>query len=99
MTDRERMAFETQVKLAFDLAFEAGKWAGQVDLEEHFDREQYSQVLPEVFASRKTASPNDLASTGRTVRINLRSDEWREGVKKSAQEYLEKALDILTPPQ
>ena len=83
--------------VAIQLAFEAGRWLGQVDLEEHYDREQYSQVMPEVFASRKTSTPNDFASTGKTVRLNLRSDKWREGVKKSAQEYLEKARQIICP--
>ena len=76
---------------ALQLAYEAGRWQGQVDLEEHYDMEQYSQVFPEVFASRKTSSPGDLASTGRTVRINLRSEQWREGVRRSVREYLDKA--------
>ncbi len=79
------------LEAALELAFEAGRWQGQVDLEEHYDREQYSQALPEVFASRKTGMPNDLASIGRTVRINLRSDEWRKGVRQSVQEYLDRA--------
>jgi hypothetical protein len=80
---------------ALQLAYEAGRWQGPVDLEEHYDREQYSQVLPEVFASRRTSSPGDFASTGRTVRVNLRSDEWREGVRRSVQEYLNKARSAI----
>ena len=32
------------------------------------------------------------ASTGRTVTVNLRSDKWREGVRKSAREYVDKAM-------
>lgn len=83
---------------ALELAFEAGKWEGQVELEEHFDREQYSQVIPEVFAAKKTAMPNDFASNGRTVRINLRSNEWRAGVRKSAKEYLDKAKTLINQP-
>jgi hypothetical protein len=84
------------MEAALELAYEAGRWQGQVDLEENYDREQYSQVLPEVFGSRKTGIPHDLASTGRTVRINLRSDDWRNGVRKSVQEYLERARSLLT---
>lgn len=87
---------EAILMAALQLAYEAGKWAGQVDLEEHLDNEQYSQVLPEVFASRKTSSPHDLASMGRTIRINLRSNQWREGVRKSSLEYLDKALMLIT---
>ena len=69
------------------LAFEAGKWSGQVELEEHFDREQYS--------SRSTAMPNQQASNGNTVTVNLRSQEWRDGVKKSSQEYFNKSVELL----
>lgn len=93
LPDAERLEINNA---ALELAFEAGKWEGQVELEEHFDREQYSQVIPEVFAAKKTAMPNDFASTGRTVRINLRSNEWRAGVRKSAKEYLDKAKILVT---
>jgi hypothetical protein len=80
---------------ALQLAYEAGRWQGQVDLEEHYDREQYSQVFPEAITSRRTSSPGDLASTGRTVRINLRSEQWREGVRGSVREYMDKARAII----
>jgi len=81
---------------ALELAFEAGKWAGQVELEEHFDREQYSQVVFESIYSKKTSMPAIMESTGKTVTINLRSNAWRIGVKKSSKEYLEKAEKILS---
>lgn len=84
------------VQAALDLAFEAGKWEGQVELEEHYDKEQYSQVLAEAINSRKTSSPADLASNGNTIRVNLRSQVWREGVRKSAKEYLEKAMLLVS---
>lgn len=77
------------------LAFEAGKWSGQVDLEEHFDRSQYSQALVESIVSRKTSMPTKEASNGKTVSVNLRSDEWRNGVRKSSKEYLDKALNLI----
>lgn len=80
---------------AIQLAFEAGKWAGQVELEEHFDREQFSQAVLESLNSRKTSMPSIPESTGRTVTINLRSEQWRNGVKKSAREYLEMAERFL----
>ena len=83
------------IKAALELAFEAGKWAGQVELEEHFDRQQYSTAIIESFQSKKTAMPTESASMGRTVKVNLRSNEWRDGVKKSSREYLEKAELII----
>jgi len=86
-------------KAAILLAFEAGRWLGQVDLEEHYDREQYAPAFFESLISKKTAMPIEKPSTGRTVTVNLRSDEWRAGVKKSAQEYLEQALNMLTREQ
>lgn len=102
--ERTMQELESSIKAALLLAYEAGRWHGQVDLEIAMDKEQYSQALAEVFASMKTSLPNDLASTGRTVRYNLRSDEWREGVIKSCLEYFEKAekmalekIEILQP--
>ena len=83
------------ILIAIELAFEAGKWHGQVELEEHMDREQYSQVMPEAINTRRTATPGDLASTGRTVRYNLRSNKWRQGVKKSAAEHKNNAIESI----
>lgn len=91
MTEMENAAFEA----ALLLAFEAGKWVGQVELEEHYDREQYSTAIVESFYSKKNAMPLHDASNGRSVTINLRSNTWREGVRKSANEYLEKAKKLL----
>lgn len=83
------------VKAALYLAFEAGKWVGQVELEEHYDREQYSSGIIEVLHARKHAMPITDASNGRTVTVNLRSDQWRAGVRKSADEYLKAAFDFV----
>lgn len=91
----DRFGDDFYCEAALQLAYEAGRWQGQVDIEEHYDREQYSHVLPEVFVSKKTGMPSDLASTGRTVRINLRSEQWREGVRRSVREYLDKARSAL----
>ena len=80
------------IQVALELAYEAGKWAGQVELEEHYDRSQFAEALLEATYSRKNAMPLKGASTGRTVTVNLRSDKWREGVIKSSREYLDKAM-------
>ena len=84
-----------KIKLAIELAFEAGKWAGQVELEEHYDREQFSTSMIESLISKKTSMPTESASNGRTVTINLRSKEWRDGVIKSSNEYKQKAIQLL----
>lgn len=83
------------ISACMELAFLAGTWAGQVDLEEHYDRSQYADAFLEMLQSRKTAMPAYPASTGRTVTVNLRSDEWRNGVRKSANQHKENALHIL----
>lgn len=80
------------LQAALDLAFEAGKWEGQVELEEHYDREQYSEAIIESLYSRKNAMPMKEASSSRTVTINLRSLEWRKGVRVSAKQYVNKAM-------
>lgn len=82
---------EDKIDIVLRLAFEAGRWQGQVDLEEYYDREQFATAIQEMIVSRKTAMPDKAASTGRTVTVNLRSDAWREGVRKSSEEYIEKA--------
>ena len=91
MTDQDKEI----IQVALQLAFEAGKWAGQVDLEEHFDRSQYAEAIIESLNARKTSMPTKEASNGKTVTINLRSDEWREGVRKSSNEYLDVAMDFV----
>lgn len=83
------------IQAALMLAFEAGKWEGQVELEEHYDRSQFSEAFLEAAYARKNAMPLKDASTGRTVTVNLRSDKWREGVRKSSREYLDKAMEFV----
>jgi hypothetical protein len=82
------------IEAMLSIVFEAGRWLGQVDLEEHYDKEQYSTSLMEVAYSAKTSTPIEKSSMGRQVKINLRSSEWREGVRKSSNEYLEKARSL-----
>ena len=85
---------ETEIKACLRLAFEAGRWLGQVDLEEHIDREQYSQSLFEAFLTREKCIQNSECQD-REVLYNLRSDKWRDGVKLSTSESLEMAEKIL----
>ena len=87
------------IDAALRIAFEAGRWLGQVDLEKYYDREQYSKVMFESFISRKTTMPLESQSDGKTVKVNLRSEEWRLGVLKSSKEYLTKAKLILKDEQ
>ncbi len=84
--------FLSIVEAALQIAYEAGKWEGQVELEEHYDKSQLSEAIIESIYARKNAMPLKEASTGRTVTVNLRSDKWREGVRKSAMEYVYKAM-------
>jgi hypothetical protein len=86
---------EDTIRMAIEIAFEAGKWVGQVELEEHYDKEQYSTAIIESLYSKKNAMPIKDASNGKTIEINLRSDKWREGVHKSSGEYKQKAIKML----
>lgn len=83
------------ISIGIQFAFEAGKWAGQVELEEHNDNEQYGSCAIESVYSRKTTMPLHNASKNREVVYNLRSLEWRKGVIKSSEKYKEKALEII----
>ena len=87
---------QAKFELALLLAFEAGKWMGQVELEQHYDNEQYSSCLIESIYSKKNAMPLEKQSIGKSkqVTICLRFEEWRNGVSKSSNEYLEKAKKI-----
>lgn len=91
-SDRE---FLLIVEAALLLAFEAGKWEGQVELEEHFDRLQFSEAILEVAYARKTGMPLKEASTGPIMTVTLRSAKWREGVRKSAKEHLDRAIAMV----
>ena len=87
------------IEVAIMIAFEAGKWVGQVELEEHYDREQYSFAALESVHSKKTAMPLASASIGRTVTVNLRSEAWRAGVRAEAEQLINKAREIFNKEQ
>ena len=82
---------------AIELAYMAGKWAGEAGLEEHYDLEQYGSCLIEAISSRKSCMPHDLPSIdmSKTVRINLRSDKWRTGAWNNAKNEKQEATNIV----
>ena len=90
---------KTYIVYALHMAFEYGRWLWQVDLEEHMDNSSYFDAFLGVLHDKKTAMPlhtvasSDLSSI--PVRYNLRSDIWREGVKKNTKESLEKEIEKL----
>lgn len=86
---------EKLICAAIDIAYEAGKWHGQVELEQHFDNEQYACCALEVLHAKKYGGPSCHASTGKSVTINLRSHNWRVGVVKSSGQYKKIALKML----
>src|SRR6056297_3133754 len=80
------------IEIALQVAFEAGKWEGQVELEEHFEKEQFSKCMSESIISKKTAMPSTPPSDGRTVTVNLRSQKWRKGVRESSKNFLKNVM-------
>lgn len=77
----------------------AGRWRGQVDLEESMDNNFFDAFLIWNHAQKSggqclhTVSSDDINS--RPVRYNLRSNEWREGVKKETDKWLDEARELL----
>jgi hypothetical protein len=86
---------DDNIKMCLKIAFEAGRWLGQVDLEEHLDREQFSSCIYEALQSRKTTMPIKEGSTGRTIEYNLRSQKWRNGVKFEAEKLFKESFIVL----
>ena len=89
------------IEAALMLAYEAGKWEGQVELEEHIERNSYYHAFLGHLYSQKTGGgvahsvSTDKELLTKPVKYNLRSNEWREGVRKSAKEYVGKALEFV----
>jgi len=83
-----------------ELAFIAGRWRGQVDLEEDMDNSSYFDAMLTCVHAKKTGGEckHTVASDDvdqRPVRYNLRSDKWRAGVKKTTDDNLNKAINQL----
>lgn len=92
---------ETEQLIAawMEIAFYAGRWHGQADLEESMDN-SFGDALQGAIHARKTGMPLHTAAGGlddsRPVRYFLRSNKWRSGVIKSSRESLENAIKELT---
>jgi hypothetical protein len=75
--------------LLLDIAFEIGKWEGQVELEEHYDKEGYGQGILESLYAKKMCMPLHRSITDNQVIIKLRPQKWRDGVRKTCKEKLQ----------
>lgn len=77
------------------LAYEAGRWRGEVDLEERVDRSQDVQAL---IIARSGKTDQNLFSPsldGRTTEIQLRSEQWREGATASSLAKRQEAIAMV----
>lgn len=82
-----------------EIAFLAGRWHWQVDLEESMDS-NFGDALQSSIHAKKTGMPLHTVAGGlddsKPVRYFLRSNEWRSCVIKSSRESLERATEQLT---
>lgn len=89
----------TTIRSALEIAFMAGRWRGQVDLEEHMDNNFFDAFLGAIRAEKRGGQCLHSVSLdspdSRPVKYNLRSDQWREGVKKETAKWLKEAEDEL----
>jgi len=83
------------IELALAMGAELGKWEGQVELEEHYDRQQYSESAIESIYSRKTSTPLRQGSVGNQVTVSLRSQQWRDGVRETVKKRMEEYTEML----
>lgn len=77
------------------LSYEAGKRAGQVEMEQFMDNEMFWLSLVESITSQKTWMPIRDYASNKKVEYNLRSDKWRENTLKSSKQYMQDAIDLL----
>jgi hypothetical protein len=91
---------EQKIDYALQIAFMAGRWLGQVDLEESMENDSYFDAMLTFIHSQKTGGQcmhtvgsSDINS--RPIRYNLRSEKWRKGVKKEVEEWKKEAKDHL----
>ena len=78
------------------MCFELWRWRGQVDLEESMDNNMFDAFLW-VLYDRKTAMPLHTVSCTemeRAVKYNLRSEDWRKGVKSTTNEKMKEQLEV-----
>lgn len=94
MTDQQK----AYIMYSMEMAFEYGRWLWQVDLEEHMDNSSYFDAFLWVLHDKKTAMPLHtvaLNMDSKPVRYNLRSDNWREWVKKNTKENIDELIKKL----
>lgn len=84
-----------RIAIAMQVAYELGRWRGQVDLEEHYENEQFSSSAMEVFHARKMSMPLLPSSKDNQVLITLRSQQWRDGVKEHTMKEMERIQGLL----
>lgn len=77
------------------LAYEAGKRAGQVEMEEFMDNEMSWLSLIESIVSEKTWMPIRNYASNKKVEYNLRSDQWRKKTLESSKKYMDDAINML----
>lgn len=78
------------------MCFELWRWRWQVDLEESMESNYFDAFLW-VLHDKKTSMPLHTVSCNwseRSVKYTLRSEEWREWVKKTTQKEMLEALDL-----
>ena len=86
------------LKAYWEICFELWRWRWQVDLEEHMENNFFDAFLWVLYA-KKTAMPLHTVSCDwdqKAVRYNLRSDKWREWVKKTTEERKEEFLEFFS---
>ena len=85
---------------SIEMAFEYWRWLWQVDLEEHMDNSSYFDAFLWVLYDKKTAMPLHTVSNwwninSRPVRYNLRSNTWRQWIKKTTKKAIEQIINNL----
>ena len=80
------------------MCFEIWRWRWQVDLEESMENNYFDAFLW-VLYDKKTAMPLHTVSCTekeRAIKYNLRSEEWREWVKKTTENKMKEILWLFT---
>ena len=90
MTDEQKATLQA----CMQIAYEAWKRAGQVELEEHMENWSLADNLLEYIKSKKTSMPDWQPSEQRKVVYTLRTEERGNWVKKSSKAYFDSAFDL-----
>lgn len=94
-----KVEIDNLINNTFELAYMAGRWRGQVDLEKHMENDSYFDAFLGVIYDDKHSMPlhtvTGAEDFNRPVKYLLRSDNWRNGVTKSSLKDLEEAKEIL----